>query len=103
MTHIGLAPALLALCSVVPAADAPAREGPTGIPSPLPERLDLDAQEWPFQPGPRRVAVFTASPPAGITPNTGLMLCLHNWGGRFDAPDYVAWCGLSPRATTSSP
>jgi hypothetical protein len=60
--------------------------------SPLPERFEVEAQEWPCQPGPRRVAVLLAAPPGGITASTGLMLCLHNWGGRHDAPEYVAWC-----------
>ncbi|NLF17572.1 MAG: DUF2920 family protein [Lentisphaerae bacterium] len=62
------------------------------VPSPLPERWEFAAQEWPFRPGPRTVAVALAAPPAGIGPNTGLMLCLHNWGGRYDQPDYLTWC-----------
>ena len=31
-------------------------------------------------------------PAAGISANTGLMLVLHNWGGRYNEPHYVAWC-----------
>lgn len=76
---------VLAVLSAVPVSAAP------GEP-PVPERFEVEAQEWPFQPGPRRVAVYAACPPAGVTPNTGLMLCLHNWGGRYDAPEYIAWC-----------
>lgn len=71
--------------SAAPTAGAP-------VASPLPERFEFEGQEWPFQPGPRQVAMLIASPPGGITAGTGLMLCLHNWGGRYDQPDYVAWC-----------
>ena len=80
---------LLALDEVVAAPPAPVA---ARVASPLPERLEFDGQEWPCQPGPRQVSMFIAAPPAGITPGTGLMLCLHNWGGRYDQPDYVTWC-----------
>ena len=47
-------------------------------------RVTLPAQEWRHQPGPRSVEV-TVHYPGGkveqVTPETGLMLTLHNWGG----------------------
>lgn len=56
---------------------------------PLPEQMGtvlLDAQEAPFPPGPRSIAVHIRYPGAGaklagVRPTTGLMLSLHNWGG----------------------
>ncbi len=50
------------------------------------------SQEWPFEPGERTVRMHLETPAAGITANTGLMLVLHNWGGRYNEPHYVAWC-----------
>lgn len=48
--------------------------------------VSIPAQEWPFQPGPREIAVHIRYPGerrtlAGVGPRTGLMLSLHNWGG----------------------
>ena len=62
--------------------------------SPLPADQEFPTQEWPFEPGPRSVKVHVRAPSAGFTPNTGLMLVLHNWGGRYDEPHYLRWCGL---------
>jgi hypothetical protein len=51
----------------------------------LPERnadVVIPAQEWPLHPGPRTVSVGVHYPQgslAGVTPETGLMLTLHNW------------------------
>jgi hypothetical protein len=46
--------------------------------------VNIPAQEWPFHPGPRTIAV-TVHYPGGrldrVTERTGLMLSLHNWGG----------------------
>lgn len=59
---------------------------------PLPEHNGeavLPAQEWPQRPGPRDITVYLAYPGgalAHVTPDTGLMLFLHNWGG-------TAWRG----------
>ncbi len=53
----------------------------------LPDRdgaVELPAQEWPHRPGPRKVRVlihYPAGTLARITPQTGVMLTLHNWGG----------------------
>ena len=55
---------------------------------------EFDAQEWPFRPGPRKAKMWIEEPPNGITPNTGLMLVLHNWGGEYNQAHYLAWCRL---------
>jgi len=53
----------------------------------LPEKdavVEIPAQEWPLRPGARTVRVKVHYPNgtlAGVGPNTGLMLTLHNWGG----------------------
>ena len=53
----------------------------------LPEKngaVELPAQEWPLRPGPRTVRVLVHYPAgdlASVTPQTGVMLTLHNWGG----------------------
>lgn len=53
----------------------------------LPERngaVEIPAQEWPQRPGPRKVRVSISFPGGtieNVTPQTGLMLTLHNWGG----------------------
>lgn len=54
--------------------------------------VDIAAQSWPRDPGPRTVRVYVAYPGGGlaaVTPDTGLMLVLHNWGGTHatGAPD----------------
>ena len=50
------------------------------------------AQEWPHEPGERMVKMWVDEPVAGIGEGTGLMLCLHNWGGIYDQPIYKSWC-----------
>ncbi len=60
------------------------------ISSVLPEKsgtVSIPAQEWPLKPGPRNIDVHVYYPGKdqsvrGITPETGLMLSLHNWGGK---------------------
>src|SRR5689334_20428388 len=64
------------------------------VPFTLDAAQEFEAQEWPYQPGPRTARMHVAQPPAGITANTGLMLVLHNWGGRYNEPHYLAWCRL---------
>ncbi|MBN2312157.1 MAG: DUF2920 family protein [Candidatus Hydrogenedentes bacterium] len=44
----------------------------------------VPAQQWPRSPGPRTIQVYIRYPGgalANVTPATGLMLSLHNWGG----------------------
>ena len=54
----------------------------------LPERngaVEIPAQEWPQRPGPRMVRVLVHYPAgnlASVTAQTGVMLTLHNWGGK---------------------
>ena len=46
--------------------------------------VEIPAQEWPQRPGPRTVRVLVHYPNGSlekITPQTGVMLTLHNWGG----------------------
>lgn len=50
------------------------------------------AQEWPLEPGERTVSMWIDEPVAGVGAGTGLMLCLHNWGGIYDEPRYRSWC-----------
>ncbi len=53
----------------------------------LPEKdsaVEIPAQEWPQRPGPRNVRVLVHYPNSSlekVTPQTGVMLTLHNWGG----------------------
>ena len=64
-------------------------------PPSLPEQdgsIEIAAQEWPRQPGPRTVQIYVRYPSgslASVNPQTGLILCLHNWGGTdaIGAPD----------------
>jgi hypothetical protein len=47
--------------------------------------VELPAQEWPQRPGPRTIRVLVHYPGgdlSSVTPATGLMLTLHNWGGK---------------------
>ena len=65
--------------------------------APAPNRLltqdqEFDAQEWPYEPGPRKVKMWIQEPEQGVNTNTGLMLVLHNWGGQYKSPEYVKWC-----------
>jgi predicted esterase len=53
---------------------------------------EITAQEWLLSPGERKVRLHIETPAAGIGANTGTMLVLHNWGGIYDEPHYVAWC-----------
>lgn len=54
----------------------------------LPDRngaVELPAQEWPQRPGPRTIRVlvhYPAGDVASVTSQTGVMLTLHNWGGK---------------------
>jgi predicted esterase len=54
----------------------------------LPEQdstASIAAQEWPLKPGPREIKVTIHYPGgklANVAASTGLMLSLHNWGGR---------------------
>ncbi|MHB8995827.1 MAG: alpha/beta hydrolase family protein [Armatimonadota bacterium] len=58
---------------------------------PLAPEQQIAAQEWPFAPGDRTIKFHVEQPQAGLTPNTGLMLVLHNWGGVYDGPEYLKW------------
>lgn len=55
---------------------------------PLPERngaAEIPAQEWPQRPEPRTVRVLVHYPDGNLSsvgPQTGVMLTLHNWGGK---------------------
>lgn len=57
----------------------------------LPPRQQVAVQEWPFEPGARSVEFHVEEPPTGVGADTGLMLVLHNWGGVYDAPEYLQW------------
>ena len=74
------------------AGGTPALVTPGGAKSVLNQEQEFVAQEWPFQPGERKVRMFVQEPAAGITANTGLMLVLHNWGGVYNSAEYVKWC-----------
>lgn len=46
--------------------------------------IEIPAQEWPHEPGPRTINAYIHYPRGNrenITAETGLMLTLHNWGG----------------------
>lgn len=58
----------------------------------LEQEQQFEGQEWPFQPGERFVKMHVEEPPQGINENTGLMLCLHNWGGVYNQDVYLQWC-----------
>ncbi|NSW57977.1 MAG: DUF2920 family protein [Armatimonadetes bacterium] len=73
------------------------REAPTlaikeGRKQVLEPEQQFAGQEWPFQPGERFVKMHVEEPPQGISENTGLMLCLHNWGGIYNQDVYLKWC-----------
>lgn len=74
-------------CVVVGAvfADATATAAETFPPLPAADgEVDIPAQEWPRQPGPRTIRVYLRYPGGNashVDDQTGLMLCLHNWGG----------------------
>jgi predicted esterase len=52
----------------------------------------FEAQEWPFKLGKRLVKMYVREPSKGITPDTGFMLLLHNWGGNYKQT--VPWCDV---------
>ena len=56
------------------------------------QEQEIAAQEWPLSPGERKIRLHIEVPTAGIQSNTGTMLVLHNWGGIYNEPHYVAWC-----------
>lgn len=58
----------------------------------LQQDQQFEAQEWEWEPGPRMVQMWVTEPPKGIGSGTGLMLCLHNWGGVYDDEIYRGWC-----------
>ena len=69
--------ATLSLAKGVHAEDAPKLPDKNGS-------LLITAQEWPLHPGPRTVRMYVHYPSGTIekvSPQTGLMLSLHNWGG----------------------
>ena len=52
--------------------------------------ISIPAQEWPFKPGQREIAVHvhypgSGSPLGNVNAGTGVMLSLHNWGGSGSA------------------
>ena len=63
-----------------------------GRPRVLETEQEFVAQEWPFEPGERKVKMHIEEPSNGINYNTGMMLVLHNWGGRYNESQYVQWC-----------
>jgi len=65
------------------------KEGKTGV---LETEQEIIAQQWPFEPRERKVLMHVQEPPAGIDYNTGMMLCLHNWGGIYNEDAYIQWC-----------
>ena len=65
--------------------------------------VEIPAQEWPQQPGPRSVRVRISYPDgtlAGVSEKTGVMLTLHNWGVKtaWERPVPTCW----PHDSTSS-
>lgn len=71
---------------------APALERPWPVLPVENSTVEVPAQEWPFQPGPRTVKTYLHYPGgslANVNAETGLFLSLHNWGGTHatGAPD----------------
>ncbi|MGI5818672.1 MAG: alpha/beta hydrolase family protein [Armatimonadota bacterium] len=58
----------------------------------LAQDQQFTAQPWEHEPGERTVKMWIDEPVAGVGEGTGLMLCLHNWGGVYDEPRYRSWC-----------
>jgi poly(3-hydroxybutyrate) depolymerase len=56
----------------------------------LKEQQEFEGQEWPFKPGKRMVKIYVREPKAGVNADTGFMLMLHNWGGRY--MQTKSWC-----------
>ncbi len=85
--------ALLALDDAVPAIEELPFTPGTEL---LAREQEVECQEWPFKPGPRKVKLYVREPDGGVNPNTGFMLLLHNWGGTYKQT--VSWCNtLSTR------
>jgi len=80
---------LLSLEGTEAPAVAPAGEAVSGV---LEQDQEFVAQQRPGVEGERTVRMWVQEPPGGITPNTGLMLVLHNWGGEYNQPAYLQWC-----------
>lgn len=78
----------LAALAVLPLAESPDLGGDARM---LVAEQHFVAQEWPVVPGERQMKMHVEEPPAGVNGNTGLMLVLHNWGGVYDAPEYLQW------------
>lgn len=73
---------VLAVLSVASAPPLPPQNGEVALP----------AQSWEYAPGPRQIHVYVYYPSGRldrVNAETGLMLCLHNWGGTnaAGAPD----------------
>jgi len=78
----------LLVCAAVLVADQPALPAANGT-------VIIEAQEWPAKPGPRTIQTYIYYPDkqlSSVNESTGLMLCLHNWGGTgaIGAPDPIA-------------
>lgn len=82
----------IVLLSLGEPGEAPPTQPQTGGKKVLEQEQEFVAQEWPFNPGERKVKMWVVEPPAGIDGNTGLMLVLHNWGGVYNSPEYIKWC-----------
>lgn len=86
MCHTSRVRQSVAVLCVLALAAEPARGADAPWPA-LPDKdgaVTIPAQEWPLRPGARTVSVKVHYPTgalAGIGPNTGVMLTLHNWGG----------------------
>jgi len=89
---VGFVATLLVAMLTACEAGTTARAAQRGASMILEQDQEFVAQEWPFAPGERKVKMWVQEPPAGIKGNTGLMLCLHNWGGIYDQETYVQWC-----------
>jgi len=64
----------------------------------LSEHYDVPAQEWPFAPGERTVPVYVREPAVGISPQTGLTIVLHGWGGDYVSESMIRWIDYFPDA-----
>ena len=93
----GYGPRLLVICCCLFSLAAFAEAAVTAT-EPLPAlptasgEVDIPAQEWPREPGPRTIRVYIHYPAgdrSNVNEQTGLMLSLHNWGGTgaIGAPD----------------
>ncbi len=74
----------LVLCLLAPGAAQAATAGEAPDLPTENSSIEVAAQEWPRNPGPRTVKVYVRYPGgqlAKVNAQTGLMLDLHNWGG----------------------